>query len=1663
MNKLLSILFALNTFLVFASEHRSKPSEISLIKPEKRSSISDDMQVEILPIDSSIDEISTIKSPILKMKKIEQELTGEELAKHNSKLEELRERFKDLKKKEPLQYDPAERPVIRDRSRTEYLSQDFEGNPIADGWTFDFDDSDCFWGTGGNWSLGDGSDYGPEVPAEGNSCAYFDDYNYCAGTVSTMTSPVFSLQGAVAPSLKFYYWDNSGDDVVGVEVSTDGENFTNVETTPEVVAEWTEFNIQMTDYIGERNMYVRFVGTSVYGLTNPHIDDIRVAEPPTDPVAVLSTTSLDFGNVYLSSSSTLEFVLENQGGAELTGTFASTNDKFVVGDFGGTVAVGSSQTVTVTYTSTELVADTGYVIFTNNSASSPDSILVTGQGSLDLLVEGFESDWPPAGWTDETEASYGWDLGPYGGPHTGSQWAYCNLAGSELMTPSIAMPSEGEFLLKFWYRSESSSAFNAQDFDVVIGADTVFQQVDVASTSYLEGVVSLSAYSGMDIQVKFIGQTGNGGFAYGMCLDDVSIEPAPTEPILSIYPDEMTFPATVVGSSRSVVLNVSNNGSGDLSGTVTYPQGYTGPASFTSDDSELTVSYSPSSGGLHEGVISFTSNGGDFDLPVSGNAGGTVATWDDDFDGDGVEDWPFGWSTIDADGNGLDWDFYGGASHTGDGHARSKYDGSVPNQDFLVSPLLEVASGDHLTFYVKNYSSSYPESFVTHLSSSGGDQVDDFDVVLQGVTSLEGDEWQLFSFDLSEYEGEGQVRVAIECVSDNQFYLMLDDVATPSAYVSSEPIIFDYPQALNFGASSVGESDTMVFDYFNIGGVDLEITDVSFGNSGVFSLSSSTTLPVTTVPGGLGSFEVVFTPSGGSVFSESMTVTHNAGESLGIPLSGEGINALYIEDFSNGSSGWSFSDDGYVCPTDEACTNGNGKYWVLSNLATWEESPFLFHGYDSQIADADTAFMPELVLEAIDGAHYEIEFDEYNYWGSYAELSGLAISTDGGSNYSLLFESNYDENYWTHKTYDLTEYDGETVIFAFVYQGTNGNDWGVDNITIKSVLNPTDPIIEMSKPIFGATALGDTSSAVLYYANIGVGTLEATMTYPGSMSGPLSVSGLTAGENDSLEVLYHPTVSGHDPGVIIMDGTESGAGVVSVLPEANAGKIAHDFEERWCNWTKYNLMGFPYNETSDAWIWLGGDNAGHSGNNFGGVYSYIPYWGGVDDYLVSPKLSVEDGDIFSFWAMGGYPDGQFRDSMNVYISQEEPIMGSELDDGIMVDTGFVNASAFTQLYSGLPSFDKWDAHSYTLSASDRSWIIIHSEMNEQTGWILKIDDLAYPSVFVNPNPVLSARKDFDFGGASPSGASDSLLVGNAGQAPLVIDSMALASGSFFSIDDNELTFPITLQQNEAIRFEVQFEPDSWGRVVDTLIYFSNYTIGDVDAYGNGTDRTVLMGGETDNYPPTVFDLMAPDDGFQVVLDGDGGNLNDVLAFIWQQSSDPESSPIEYTLSAISDEYTNDTLTTQNSVFFTYEDIASDQIEDGVHVVTYLWNVSASDGWLSTEGNGGPRSLVVNISMLGLDEIGLPDVFALHDNYPNPFNPITNINYDIPEASNVSLAVYNIMGQKVRTLAQGAHEPGRYRIVWDATNDLGEGLSSGMYVYRIQAGDFVSVKKLILMK
>ena len=94
---------------------------------------------------------------------------------------------------------------------------------------------------------------------------------------------------------------------------------------------------------------------------------------------------------------------------------------------------------------------------------------------------------------------------------------------------------------------------------------------------------------------------------------------------------------------------------------------------------------------------------------------------------------------------------------------------------------------------------------------------------------------------------------------------------------------------------------------------------------------------------------------------------------------------------------------------------------------------------------------------------------------------------------------------------------------------------------------------------------------------------------------------------------------------------------------------------------------------------------------------------------------------------------------------------------------------------------------------------------------------------------------------------------------------------------------------------------------------------------------------------------------------------------------------------------------------------------------------------------------------------IPYVFALHQNYPNPFNPITTIKYDLPKDALTTINIYDIMGRHVKTLIENYETAGFKMVKWDATNNNGNNVSAGMYIYQIRAGAFNDTKKMVLLK
>ena len=129
--------------------------------------------------------------------------------------------------------------------------------------------------------------------------------------------------------------------------------------------------------------------------------------------------------------------------------------------------------------------------------------------------------------------------------------------------------------------------------------------------------------------------------------------------------------------------------------------------------------------------------------------------------------------------------------------------------------------------------------------------------------------------------------------------------------------------------------------------------------------------------------------------------------------------------------------------------------------------------------------------------------------------------------------------------------------------------------------------------------------------------------------------------------------------------------------------------------------------------------------------------------------------------------------------------------------------------------------------------------------------------------------------------------------------------------------------------------------------------------------------------------------------------------------------------------------------------------------------SLSQSWsesLSLYGTPGSENSVYEVLARGDEYFSqVPQKFAIYQNYPNPFNPITEIKYEITQEGYVSISVYDLVGRLVKTLINQKQSAGYYSINWDATNIQNLKVSAGMYIYRIESGDFSKSKKMILLK
>ena len=121
-----------------------------------------------------------------------------------------------------------------------------------------------------------------------------------------------------------------------------------------------------------------------------------------------------------------------------------------------------------------------------------------------------------------------------------------------------------------------------------------------------------------------------------------------------------------------------------------------------------------------------------------------------------------------------------------------------------------------------------------------------------------------------------------------------------------------------------------------------------------------------------------------------------------------------------------------------------------------------------------------------------------------------------------------------------------------------------------------------------------------------------------------------------------------------------------------------------------------------------------------------------------------------------------------------------------------------------------------------------------------------------------------------------------------------------------------------------------------------------------------------------------------------------------------------------------------------------------------------NGYTSTNNAWIYKRIWNTVDIFGHESLSVID-YKIHNNYPNPFNPITTLSYDLPEDGIVNITIYDIVGRQVKALLNSPRTAGHRSIQWNATNNAGQQVPGGVYLYRIEAGNFSQTKKMVLMK
>jgi hypothetical protein len=1069
---------------------------------------------------------------------------------------------------------------------------------------------------------------------------------------------------------------------------------------------------------------------------------------------------------------------------------------------------------------------------------------------------------------------------------------------------------------------------------------------------------------------------------------------------------------------------------------------------------------------------------------------------------------PTGWSVING-GDANTW-ISGTTAHSGSKGAKINY-GSTAHNDYLITPKLAPSAENYtISFWAKNYSTSYIDLFNVVLSTTTADAASFTTTLASNVGP--GTSWTQYSYNLSAYVGQN-VYVALQAISTDKYYLYVDDFAGPDLFVPAEPEFSVSPASKAFGTlTSTGVSTAaQTFTVTNVGGGTLTInsTELKGSNPDQFTLTDTNTAsyPVSLTAGQTMTVTVAYSPTEFADHSAILrftdgTTTHDCA------LTGSCVDPT-VSSFP-----YSFGFEDTVTGGYYSVENVNADSYTWGFTTTPRTGTYSAAiRYNSSMAMDDWLYTPPLAFQA--GTTYRLTFWYEVASSTYPE--NLAVWLGSSNNHAdmtteLWERTDITDTDWVQATATFTT-DSRSPVSYIGFHGFSEADMDylyIDDITIDEP--PLNGLFSFVSPVtdFGSQRANwdantitytvknaggadlTISGAGIYGANASEFTLTDTNSYPVVLAPDATMQ---------VQVKFAPTsegaktaslgfnAAGRVPAYtnsLDLTGTATAMSFVTLpIVETFDGLTAPALPADWTTEVIVATSNLP------TWTTVTGALSypvctAHSGSNAIKFNSYNCQ-NGAQNRLSLPALDLTANTTahITFW--------MYHDADSYTTNYDAVVLQATTGAGVWTDLKTVIRP---------DSVNMWKKCTVDLTAYAGQKVQLALLGVSAYGNNIYVDDIS-----VEENPVTSLKvfisEVSDNPVGKPSGTGFIELYNNADYAndlsgyQIRCGSDFLGDGTSFMPDFPEVYYTLPagsmIGSHNTLTIgngadEATFKA-AWG-ITGSINYLPgdavlNLTSGKAyDLYNPGT-----RAGSIDASPSvpenSAFEQLSPDSWVAATTeDSTPGELSG------SQTLPVELSAFAATLTA--DLYVQLAWTTQSETgmvsYNIYRAMDNTFDADAVRVGHVNSNNTASSNtyqivdqdvypnttyyyWIEGIEMDGSSSFAGPVSVTVTPETpAVPKFFDMNQlgrNYPNPFNPSTTIEYSLRGTEGVavdaSFVIYNARGQKVRTLFSGKAMPGDHSVTWNGTDDNGHKVASGVYFLRLNAENYTSMKKAMLLK